>query len=104
MVNIRLTKPTIAVLQTLLSAPSEAPAWGLSICRDADLGPGTVYPILDRLAERGWVTSFDETGPHPGRPARRFYELTGTGRQYAVSALEARKVRRFGLGLSGGAA
>ncbi|MCX5357332.1 PadR family transcriptional regulator [Streptomyces sp. NBC_00124] len=104
MPNIRLTKPTISVLEALLSATSDAPAWGLSICRDADLGPGTVYPILDRFTERGWLTSHEETGPHPGRPARRFYELTGTGRQQATEALEARRARRFGLGLSGGAA
>ncbi|MFJ9347889.1 PadR family transcriptional regulator [Streptomyces sp. NPDC101237] len=104
MTNIRLTKPTIAVLEALLCATVNKPAWGLSICRDADLGPGTVYPILDRLAERGWVTSCEETGPHPGRPARRFYELTGAGRQQATAALEARRTRRFGLGLAGGAA
>ncbi|WP_148589741.1 PadR family transcriptional regulator [Streptomyces sp. WAC01526] len=104
MTNIRLTKPTIAVLETLLSATSGNPAWGLSICRQADLGPGTVYPILDRLCERGWLTSYEETGPHPGRPARRYYELTGNGRLQASQALEARKVRRFGLGLAGGSA
>jgi hypothetical protein len=103
MTNIRLTKPTIAVLEALLSATSDNPAWGLSICRNADLGPGTVYPILERLTERGWVTSSQETGFHPGRPARRFYELTGTGRQQASGALERRKARRFGLGLAGGA-
>ncbi|MES9524996.1 PadR family transcriptional regulator [Streptomyces capoamus] len=103
MPNIRLTKPTIAVLETLLVATSDNPAWGLSICRDADLGPGTVYPILDRLAERGWVVSHEEKGRHPGRPARRFYELTGTGRQQAAEMLRERRARRFGLGLAGGA-
>ncbi|GGN25791.1 PadR family transcriptional regulator [Streptomyces fuscichromogenes] len=102
MVNIRLTKPTVAVLETLLSATSDKQAWGLSICRDADLGPGTVYPILDRLTEHGWVTSCEETGPHPGRPARRFYELTGVGRQLATQALQARQARRLRLGLAGG--
>ncbi|WEP00344.1 PadR family transcriptional regulator [Streptomyces sp. FXJ1.172] len=104
MTNIRLTKPTIAVLETLISATDDAPAWGLSICRDADLGPGTVYPILDRLSERGWVTSYEETSPHPGRPARRYYELTGAGRQQATQALEARKTRRFGLVMARGTA
>nr|WP_258958176.1 PadR family transcriptional regulator [Streptomyces leeuwenhoekii] len=78
--NIRLTTPTIAILKALLSATGEAPAWGLTICRDAGLGPGTLYPILDRLAEGGWITSYTGTGPHPGRPARRFYELAGSGR------------------------
>ncbi|MEE1834923.1 PadR family transcriptional regulator [Streptomyces sp. SP17KL33] len=104
MTTPRLTKPTIAVLEVLLAATDDAPAWGLSICREADLGPGTVYPILDRLLERGWVTSRHEAEPHPGRPARRYYELTGTGRAQAGAALEARKARRFRrFGLAGDA-
>jgi DNA-binding PadR family transcriptional regulator len=90
----RLTKPTIAVLEVLLASTDEAPAWGLSICRDADLGSGTVYPILDRLEERGWVSSRAESEPHPGRPPRRYYELTNTGRSLAVSALAARRARQ----------
>jgi DNA-binding PadR family transcriptional regulator len=89
----RLTKPTIGVLEALLAATDDNPAWGLSICRDADLGPGTVYPILDRLTERGWITSRDEDGPHPGRPARRYYKLTNDGRALAQAALEARRNR-----------
>jgi len=101
----RLTKPTIAVLEVLLAATQDAPAWGLSICRDADLGSGTVYPILDRLLERGWVSSYDEAEPHPGRPARRYYELTGTGRLQAQDALAARRAKRsLRYRLAGGAA
>ncbi|MFD6464967.1 PadR family transcriptional regulator [Streptomyces goshikiensis] len=56
--------------------------------------PGTVYPILDRLAERGWVKSWDETSPHPGHPARRYYELTDVGLLQATEALAARPSRR----------
>ncbi|MFZ4206795.1 PadR family transcriptional regulator [Streptomyces griseoincarnatus] len=105
MTPIRLTKPTIAVLEVLLATTAESPAWGLSICRDADLGSGTVYPILDRLAERGWLRSWDEEAPHPGRPARRYYELTGTGKLEARSALQARaERRRVRFRLAGGAA
>ncbi|MFJ5027137.1 PadR family transcriptional regulator [Streptomyces sp. NPDC088560] len=90
----RLTKSTIAVLEVLLASTDDAPAWGLSICRDADLGSGTVYPILDRLEERGWVSSRTETEPHPGRPPRRYYTLTNTGRSLAAGALEARRARQ----------
>uniref|UniRef100_A0AAU2A7G4 PadR family transcriptional regulator n=1 Tax=Streptomyces sp. NBC_00093 TaxID=2975649 RepID=A0AAU2A7G4_9ACTN len=106
MPTFRLTKPTIAVLEVLLAAADDTPAWGLSVCRNADLGPGTVYPILDRLLERGWVTSYDETEPHPGRPPRRYYELTGTGRSQAQAVLDARRVRHtaLGFGWSGGTA
>ncbi|MEV7325256.1 helix-turn-helix transcriptional regulator [Streptomyces sp. NPDC093970] len=103
MTALRLTKPTIAVLEVLLASATDAPAWGLRICREADLGPGTVYPILERLEERKWVESRPESGPHPGRPARRYYELTGLGRSQAITALEARTARRLRLHLSGGA-
>ncbi|MFI6249032.1 PadR family transcriptional regulator [Streptomyces sp. NPDC051016] len=89
----RLTKPTVAVLEVLLAATDDTPAWGLSICRDADLGSGTVYPILERLEQRCWVSSWTESEPHPGRPPRRYYSLTNTGRTLAVSALEARRAR-----------
>ncbi|MET9222344.1 PadR family transcriptional regulator [Streptomyces sp. NPDC003300] len=91
---IRLTTPTIAVIDALLAATTDTPPWGLSICRDADLGPGTVYPILDRLLNVGWVTTRDENSPHPGRPARRYYQLTGTGRAQAHAALQARRNRQ----------
>jgi DNA-binding PadR family transcriptional regulator len=101
MANLRLTKPTIGVLEVLLASTDGAPAWGLSICREADLGPGTVYPILDRLEERDWVRSWPEATPHPGRPARRYYELTGLGRTRATAALEARRARRIGIRLAG---
>jgi PadR family transcriptional regulator PadR len=80
MASIRLTKTTIGVLEALLAATPDSPAWGLSICQDADLGSGTVYPILERLLSRGWIRSWPEEGSHPGRPARRYYELTGEGR------------------------
>ncbi|MGW6917339.1 PadR family transcriptional regulator [Kitasatospora sp. NPDC054939] len=99
----RMTKPTIGVLEVLLSATDDDPAWGLKICVEADLGSGTVYPILERLSERGWVESWAETEPHPSRPPRRFYQLTGAGRLQANEALRARAGRRQRfLGLAGG--
>ncbi|MGW7518713.1 PadR family transcriptional regulator [Streptomyces sp. NPDC054796] len=84
----------------LLRATPDDPVWGLKICNDADLGPGTVYPILDRLVGRGWIISHDETDPHPGRPPRRYYELTGGGRQKAsesISERAAKRARKFGF-------
>ncbi|MFF0009563.1 PadR family transcriptional regulator [Streptomyces tibetensis] len=89
----RLTKSVIGVLNALMAATEDKPAWGLSICADADLGPGTVYPILERLTDHGWVTSWDEAEPHPGRPARRYYRLTENGRARTQAALEARRNR-----------
>lgn len=84
----------IGVLNALIAATPDRPAWGLSICQDADLGSGTVYPILERLIVNGWVTSREEDGNHPGRPARRYYELTTEGRGTAQDALRARAARQ----------
>ncbi|MFJ9634455.1 PadR family transcriptional regulator [Streptomyces sp. NPDC101175] len=95
---IRLTQATIGVLNALFAATPDRPAWGLSICQEADLGSGTVYPILDRLVSSEWITSWEEDAPHPGRPPRRYYELTSTGRKEAQEALARRASRRrFGL-------
>ncbi|MGW0970246.1 PadR family transcriptional regulator [Streptomyces sp. NPDC002516] len=94
MASIRLTTTTIRVLEALLAATPDQPAWGLSICQDADLGSGTVYPILERLLAHGWITAREEIGDHPGRPPRRYYELTGAGRASAHAALDARRARR----------
>jgi DNA-binding MarR family transcriptional regulator len=95
-----MTRPVVEVLRLLLKAPADEPLWGTKIVADADLGSGTVYPILQRLAEDGWIWPREETGPHPGRPARTFYELTETGRQKAEEALAARSLR-LGRGGSG---
>ncbi|WP_405876943.1 PadR family transcriptional regulator [Streptomyces sp. NBC_00005] len=91
MTPFRLTAPMIAVMRVLLAAKKEeVPTWGLEICREADLGPGTVYPILKRLTEHGWVTSQEETAPNHRGPVRRFYELTEVGNQEAANVLSAR--------------
>ncbi|WP_331731531.1 helix-turn-helix transcriptional regulator [Kitasatospora sp. NBC_01300] len=105
MTSPRLTKPTIGVLNCLLTADDSDPVWGLRICTEADLGSGTVYPILERLADLGWVESWPETSAHPGRPGRLFYRLTADGRLRAAQALEARATRRTSvLRLAGGTA
>jgi DNA-binding IclR family transcriptional regulator len=90
---LRLTTPTVAVLEKLLAAQPHAPMWGLEICRTAGLGPGTVYTILARLAGLGWVEVREEDEPHPGRPARRLYEVTQLGREQATEALAVRRAR-----------
>lgn len=90
---LRLTTPTVAVLEKLLAAQPHTPMWGLEICRTADLGAGTVYPILARLAGLGWVEVREENEPHPGRPARRLYEFTAAGRERAAEALATRRAR-----------
>jgi PadR family transcriptional regulator PadR len=68
--------------------------WGFRLCEEADLGSGTVYPLLERLERGGLVRSFWEEPAPSGRPRRRYYELTSTGRQEAAAAIAARNAAR----------
>ncbi|MBG0564900.1 PadR family transcriptional regulator [Actinoplanes aureus] len=90
----RLTQPTLAVLDVLTHASDEDPVYGLRVCDEADLGPGTVYPILERLAEIGWIESWQEAEQPSGRPRRRYYRMTGVGRLQLAEARAARAARR----------
>src|SRR5262245_28718780 len=47
------------------------------------LSPGTLYPLLHGLEERGYLRSSEETG---GRQSRRVYRATPKGRKAMASA------------------
>ena len=86
MKRLRSPSPqTIAVLFALAGRASEQ-RHGYDLCRVLDLRAGTVYPILRRLDERGFVETQWEQDPPQGRPARHLYRLTPTG-QDLVSEL-----------------
>ncbi len=89
----KLTRTTLEVLDALISAGEEL--YGLKIAQATGMLTGTVYPILARLEQYGWVTSRWEAddpagSPHDKGPRRKFYRLTPTGLQEARSALDAR--------------
>jgi PadR family transcriptional regulator PadR len=88
--RIRLTMPTRLVLDILLAAGDDL-LWGYRICEQAGLGSGTVYPILERLEEAGWIEGTWEADQPGNRPRRRFYAVTGTGRASYATALTARR-------------
>jgi PadR family transcriptional regulator PadR len=92
--RIRLTKPTLAVLGVLMAAGPDDLIWGFRLCEEADLGSGTVYPLLERLEQAGWVAGSWEDPAPADRPRRRFYEMTGAGRREAAAAIAAREASR----------
>ncbi|MFC7640318.1 PadR family transcriptional regulator [Streptosporangium lutulentum] len=83
------------VLDLLLAADPSDPLWGYRITELADLGPGTVYPILERLEQAGWLTGTWEANAPADRPQRRLYILSGTGRQEYAAAQAARRSRSW---------
>lgn len=93
--DLRMTMPTQLVLRALLADPA-AELYGIEIGEAAGLMSGTVHPILARLEGAGWVESrWEDVAPTAaGRPARRYYRITGTGAQRAeVALLRARSPR-----------
>lgn len=93
MVQPRMTMPTQLVLRALLADPSTE-VYGSEIGDAAGLMSGTVHPILARLEAAGWVESrWEDVDPKvAGRPARRYYRLTGAGADAARAELA--RVRR----------
>ncbi|MFF0572893.1 PadR family transcriptional regulator [Streptosporangium saharense] len=79
--KVRLTTTTRLVLDLFLATGPDDPLWGYRITEETGLGPGIVYPLLERLEKARWITATWETGVSEDRPRRRFYTLSGTGRQ-----------------------
>jgi PadR family transcriptional regulator PadR len=79
----RPSPQTTAVVLALAEQPS---AWryGYELCQQLDLKPGSLYPILVRLADRGLLETAWETDAPAGRPPRHLYRLTGSGRAMAT--------------------
>jgi len=84
----RVTAATLDVLEALLAA--DGPTWGLRIIGATGRPAGSVYPILARLEERGWVTSLWEDEERRG-PRRRLYVLTDDGVPSARALLGERR-------------
>ncbi|MDR0554907.1 MAG: PadR family transcriptional regulator [Treponema sp.] len=49
------------------------------ISEEIEVTAGTIYPLLKRIKEEGFVET--ETRDSPGGPSRKYYRLTGKGRQ-----------------------
>jgi DNA-binding PadR family transcriptional regulator len=83
----RLTRTTARTLLAFLNAPRSW-RYGYDLMKVADLSSGTLYPLLARLTEDGWLESRWEESEFPGKPPRQLYRLTATGRVQARNAVE----------------
>lgn len=76
----RLTPQTIEVLGHFTSG-ARREFTGFEIAALTELKTGTLYPILHRLENAGWLSSRWESGEPEklGRPRRRYYKITAQG-------------------------
>ncbi|WP_229071011.1 PadR family transcriptional regulator [Actinoplanes sp. DH11] len=79
-----------------LAAEPDRQLYGLEIIDATGLMPGTIYPILARLEQAGWLRSeWEAVDEHAvGRPRRRYYGLTADGATAAVAAKTTAAQRR----------
>lgn len=77
----------------LFALAREPDAWrhGYELSLETGLKAGTLYPLLARLADRGWLEAQWETPLPTGRPPRHLYRLTATGVQETRALAAARK-------------
>jgi len=88
-----MTLQTQLVLRALLEELAKQ-RYGLELSDPVGLPSGTIYPILARLVQAGWVDSAceDPTAHEPtGRPRRRFDRLIPDGADQARGALAGRR-------------
>jgi PadR family transcriptional regulator PadR len=96
---------TLRVLLLLLEEPT---AWhyGYEISQRTGLKSGTLYPILIRLAEQGWLETRWAAPEREGRPARHTYRLTAEGSRAAAATVASvqkdQPVLRLGVEGTGG--
>ena len=89
--DIRFTQTTLRLLRVFYDAPQNE-VCGADIWNATKIGPGSLYPILYRLEDAGWLKARWETiDPHEeGRPRRRYYKLTNQGFASTQKALQER--------------
>jgi DNA-binding MarR family transcriptional regulator len=78
----RITTPMRLVFLAFSMDP-DAELYGALLTQRTGLAPGTVYPLLRRMREEGWLTYTEEPQIMRkfGRPPRKNYRLTESGRK-----------------------
>ena len=94
--QMRLSRATLAVLAALVDDPS-GEYYGYELMGRTGLKSGSLYPILIRLVDRGYLVATWEPDPPGGRPPRHLYRLTASGLEW----VQHRRVHELGRGTAG---
>ena len=95
MAQPRITSAVLAAFAVLLEAVTDGMSlYGLEIAATAGISHTTIYDVLARLEEAGWLTShWEELGSYEQpRPRRRLYRLTPLGETIAKREVDAQFV------------
>lgn len=78
---VRVTGPLLDVLEVFLQAfTDDEELHGWAILKATKRAGPTVYGVLDRLEDAGWITGrWEDQPPNANTPRRRLYRLSPTG-------------------------
>jgi PadR family transcriptional regulator PadR len=93
---MRRTRTLVKVALVMMQDP-HCQHYGWDIARRADILSGSLYPLLRKMLDNGWLTDdWEDQASVSNRPPRRYYELTPLGRDELNKILTAaRQERRF---------
>jgi PadR family transcriptional regulator, regulatory protein PadR len=91
---LRVTQSLIGVIEAFLDAGG-GELHGYAIIKSSGLGGPTVYKILERMTEMGWVTARWQDNPEdPNKPRRRYYKMTSAGMQASQALVAERRQQK----------
>lgn len=90
MQDLDITPRMATVLKVFLEDPDQ-PRYGFELMKITEIKSGSLYPMLARLEEAGWLTrGKEDIDPRAaGRPARTNYTITGAAAAAARLQLDA---------------
>ncbi|MFZ0638599.1 MAG: PadR family transcriptional regulator [Candidatus Acidiferrales bacterium] len=97
---VRMSHQTLRLLAIFLAQPRDW-RYGYDLSRATALKSGTLYPILMRLAKRGWLETRWAAPEVSGRPPRHMYRLTPDGLRFARTSLAPNAARVLSRGAYG---
>lgn len=83
----RITDTQRRVIATFLADPDQ-PRYGVELMDLAEVRSGTLYPMLHRWVNAGWLVQAFEAESTVGGPRRMMYRLTDLGAREGQAALE----------------
>lgn len=79
MIRSRTLSPPARTILALMADAGESWLHGYDLCRRGQVKSGTLYPLLIRLEEQGYLEAQWQAPAEAGRPPRHAYRLTVTG-------------------------
>lgn len=86
---MRKTHALVQVAAALMADP-DGKHWGYDTSKKSRVRSGALYPIFDRMLTEGWLADgWEQSATGKGRPARRYYTVTESGRTHLRALLDA---------------